>query len=105
MRRLLVNASASADIRKASLWYEKQQEGLGQKFLDRVAETIDRIELNPDGYAKIINEGRRANLRQFPYSLWFEIKENVIVIACLHQRRDRVLARERIARVIPFPEP
>jgi len=53
----------------------------------------------------VIKEARKADLRKFPYSLWFTIENDVMVIACLHQRRDRVLARERALGVRPMPDP
>jgi hypothetical protein len=44
---------ARRDIAEASEWYEQKSEGLGGKFLDRVAESLDKIGLNPLGYARV----------------------------------------------------
>jgi plasmid stabilization system protein ParE len=49
---------AQADIEKAAAWYESQREGLGVTFVDRVAETVDSIALNPLGYEKRIKDVR-----------------------------------------------
>ncbi len=98
--------TAKADIRKAALRCEAEREGLGEKFLDRVDEAIGRIEANPTGYAEVIRDARKANLRQFPYALWFQIKpDNSLVIACLHHRRDSALAKERAAGILEIPKP
>jgi toxin ParE1/3/4 len=104
LRQVEVDSAAKADIQRAFVWYENQREGLGDKFIARVRETIEHIALSPEGYAKVVGEARRANLRKFPYALWFKAKNDVLVIACLHQRRDRVLARERVAGVIEMPK-
>ena len=104
MRRVEVSASAKADIDRAALWYEARKEGLGDRFLTAVLDTIDRIALNPEDYAKVIREGRKAVVENFPYSIWFKVKDDVLVIACLHGKRSPTLAAERATGVIPFPE-
>ena len=43
---------AESDIDRAMEWYEGRKEGLGAEFLLRVRETIKRIGLNPEGYAR-----------------------------------------------------
>ena len=53
----------------------------------------------------MIGEARKAELRQFPYTLWFKVEAHVLVIGCLHHRRDKVLARERAFGVFPMPDP
>jgi len=97
-------ASALADIETAYNWYEDQKEGLGDQFLADVRETAARIDANPRGYEKRIKEARKANLRQFPYALWFKVENDNLVIACLHQRRDPRLARERASGALLFPK-
>ncbi len=104
MKPVIVSAVAQSEIDGAASWYETRKEGLGAEFLDRVAETLERIETNPEGYAEGYRGLRRANLEQFPYGLWFRIMpDNSLVVACLHGRRHPVLARERSLGVIPMP--
>ena len=105
MRRVEVDSAARADIQKAFVWYESQREGLGERFVERVRKTIERVALNPEGYTKVIGEARKAEIRRFPYSLFFKIQDDVLVIACLHAKRDNVLAKERAAGVIQMPKP
>jgi toxin ParE1/3/4 len=105
VRRVEVSSSAKADIERAAAWYEAQKERLGDRFLTAVLDTIDRISLNPEGYAKVIKGARKAELHRFPYSLFFTIKNDVLVIACLHGKRSPVLAAERSSGVLPMPDP
>jgi toxin ParE1/3/4 len=99
-------ASALRDIDRAYNWYEDRKEGLGDRFIAAVRETAAAINVNPLGYEKRIAAARKANLRHFPYALWFKVDEgNNLVIACLHAKRDTRLARERALGVIEFPEP
>lgn len=105
MKRVQVDSGARADIQRAFVWYETQREGLGERFVEQVRTTIERVALNPEGYSKIVKDARKAEVEKFPYSVWFRVKDGVLVIACLHGKRDRRLAVERASGVIPFGEP
>ncbi len=106
MKPVIVSTQAQAEIDRVAAWYEGRREGFGEEFLDRVNETLERIEINREGYVVLHKGLRRANLRQFPQALWFRIMPgNSLVVACLHGRRHPILARERGAGVIEFPEP
>lgn len=97
--------AAKADIAKAAEWYEAQLSGLGDQFLDRVTEAVDSIGGHPQAYRKVIRDVRRANLHQFPYALWFRLEDDAVVIACLHAKRDEVLAKERALGILKMPAP
>jgi toxin ParE1/3/4 len=102
--RAILTIPARRDIETAAEWYENQREGPGLEVTDRVLEAIEAIERNPFGHAKVIDDARRALLKQFPYGLWFKIENDAIVIACLHHKRDIRLACERAAEVIEIPK-
>src|SRR5205823_1479738 len=64
--------------------------------MERINETIQKIAVNPLGYAMVIDNVRRANIRRFPMALWFLVEpDESIVIACLDGRRNPVLAIHR----------
>ncbi len=106
MKPVVLTKVAQADVRKAAAYYDGQSEGLGDKFLDRVQETIDGIALNPLGYAARVDEVRMAALKQFPFGLWFHVEsDGSIVVACLHHKRNPVLAKERARGVLQMPDP
>lgn len=101
-----LSPSADADIQRAYSWYEAQRQGLGVEFVQRVDEAIAKIERNPLAHAKLILDARRINLKQFPYGLWYTVRESgEIVIACLHHRRDPRVGEHRAKGIIEFPEP
>jgi toxin ParE1/3/4 len=98
--------TADADVLRAAAWYEVQKEGLGAKFLDRVEHAVKRIAEAPLGHQKVIRDARKVELQRFPYALWYTVDpEENVVIACLHGRRDRVLAKERALGVVEMPKP
>jgi hypothetical protein len=92
---------AVQDIAAARDWFNAREAGLGGKFVERVNETIARIEANPFQYREVIRDARRANLRQFKYSVWFRIKpDHSVVIGCISHRQDLSLARRRALRAV-----
>jgi hypothetical protein len=96
---------AASDIETDAHWYEAKREGLGMEFTERVLEGIEAIELNPYGFAKRIGEARRCGLSQFTeYGLWFVIRDDAVIIGCLHGRREPRLATERALGILPFPK-
>lgn len=63
---------AALDIERAAAHYEMEREGVADKFVDRVEQAMEKIALNPRGYAKIMGENRRCNLEKFPYALFLQ---------------------------------
>jgi plasmid stabilization system protein ParE len=87
--KLLVRPAAAADIEEAYRWYERQRVGLGEEFLTTVDATLRDLAAHPATYAVIHRETRRALLHRFPYAIFYRLyDETVIVIACMHGRRD-----------------
>ena len=89
MTKLLVRPAAAADIDEAYRWYERQRVGLGEEFLSAVDAALQDLAAHPAAYAVIHRQTRRALLRRFPYAIFYRLyDENVIVIACMHGRRN-----------------
>jgi plasmid stabilization system protein ParE len=94
---LLVRPDAATDIEQAHVWYESQRSGLGDEFLDAVLAVFGMLEDSPQRYRVVYRDTRRANLRRFPYGVFYRIiDDEVVVIACFHASRDprRWRARE-----------
>jgi plasmid stabilization system protein ParE len=88
---LLVRAAAAADFEEAYLWYQRQRAGLGEEFLAAVDAILCNIVTHPTTYPVIHREARRALLRRFPYAIFYRVYgETIIVIACMHGRRDPI---------------
>ncbi|HEX9733000.1 MAG TPA: type II toxin-antitoxin system RelE/ParE family toxin [Thermoanaerobaculia bacterium] len=88
MKRALT-AAAEVELTEAALWYEDRREGLGVEFLEEAERVFRRIEDNPKLYQVVHLDVRRANLRRFPYSVYYVIHQNAIgVLAVHHNSRD-----------------
>lgn len=77
------------ELDEAYSWYENQQAGLGDEFLECVDEILNRICQMPESYAVVYSDIRRAVLQRFPYAIYYRIvSSRIIVIAIFHGRRN-----------------
>lgn len=89
MKPLIFRPAAAADVEDAYRWYEVQQGGLGEEFLGAVRVVIESMVANPELFPVVHRETRRALLRRFPYGIYYRIVDDqVVVVACMHGRRD-----------------
>ena len=83
-------------MEEAYRWYEGQRNGLGEAFLAAVQLALDAAAANPRAYSQVHRDKRRVLLGRFPYGLVYRIiEEQLVVIACLHAKRNPRLLRTR----------
>ena len=93
---LIIRPEAEQDMHGAFGWYEDCFSGLGREFLRCVDASIAQISRSPSTYPVIYNGIRRILTRRFPFGVFYIIvKQNIIVLAVLHARRDPSLWRKR----------
>ena len=86
---IVVERPAAREADAAANWYEDERPGLGQEFLAELSATYHRILSGPLGYQVRRSDIRRAQLRRFPYAVFFAVEGTVIIVtAVLHVRRD-----------------
>lgn len=89
-------SGGAADIEEAFLWYERQHAGLGEEFLAAVQSTLSDIVQHPLQSPVIHRDTRRVQLRRFPYHIFYRVfGDTVIIVACMHGRRDPSRWRSR----------
>jgi toxin ParE1/3/4 len=87
--RLRYTGRAKADLESAFSWYEKQRRGLGFDFLGCVEVVVENIKQTPRLYATHHDQFRRALVRRFPFSIFYSIEqEEIIVHAIFDTRQD-----------------
>jgi plasmid stabilization system protein ParE len=70
-------------------WYESQQLGLGDDFLEEIEQALDRIFQMPEAYTAVYRDVRRAVVRRFPYTIYYRIvSSRVIITAVFHGHRN-----------------
>lgn len=89
--------SAVEDLAEAYDWYETQQVGLGDKWLDAVGVCLDSIERHPRGNAVAYKDCRQALVKPFPYSVFYQITDQGIVVrGIFHHSRKSAAWRKRL---------
>lgn len=77
------------DLAEAYAWYEAQRPGLGEEFMTCVEAALRALTRHPAMHALVHESYRRALLRRFPYSIFYEYAAGVItVFAVFHSSRD-----------------
>ena len=95
-RRFIVRPLAEADLEDAARWYSDKRAGLAERFLTDVDQTFARIRERPFQFPTVAGEVRRALLHTFPYAVYFQVfDEIVVVVAVLHLRRNPKVWRRR----------
>lgn len=86
---MIIRPEAEADLEDARNWYERQDAGLGDEFLESVGEAFEKILLMPQLHRMIHQDVRRALTRRFPFAVYYRIENGeVMILAVIHSRRD-----------------
>lgn len=86
---LVFRIESRNELDEAYSWYESQQPGLGDDFLERVEEALNRICQMPESYPVVYRDVRRSIVRRFPYTIYYRmISSRVIITAVFHGSRD-----------------
>jgi len=90
---LLTEPEADRELEDAAAWYEGQRLGLGIRFLEAVAATVDRIVRFPatGGFVPYVPaelKVRRVPVKGFPYHVvYLEAPDVIRLLAFAHTRR------------------
>jgi plasmid stabilization system protein ParE len=96
-REVRLRPEAEQDLVEAATWYEGNQPGLGQQFLDEVQVTLTAIGDQPLAYTDVYRSLRRALLKRFPFGVFFLVGDhNIVVVAILHGSRHPRLWKNRV---------
>lgn len=96
MFEVLLSPAAALELVEAYDWYEAELPGLGRRFQAEIDSTLERMTANPLQFPAVLRGARRALLRRFPYTLFFTIEDQtLLVIACFHVSRDPRIWRKR----------
>ncbi len=96
---LVITRRAQIDIDEIFVWYEEQQVGLGERFIQAFEKALNKINKNPYYASNIEKEARSASLKKFPYDIIYYINENknqIRFIAVIHQHRGADFFRRRL---------
>lgn len=95
--------AAREDLRNGWLFYERQGQGLGDRFLDAVEADVQSLTLC-GGIHLQIDGFHRMLIRRFPFALYYVMEARSIdIYAILDFRRDPIWTRGRLGAIRPSP--
>ena len=90
--------AASAEVEAAISRYAQPEINQAPAFVKDLERTEAHLRAQPALYQQVEGEIRRAVLRRFPYSLFYVIEQDeVIVLACMHQHQ-KLRRREELIK-------
>ena len=86
---LILKEEADLEVIEAYLYYEKELEGLGERFLTELDRVILAINLTPNGFQNFHNSTRQIPFDVFPYVMVYEvIGKSLIIYAVFQTQQD-----------------
>ncbi|MBD5770294.1 type II toxin-antitoxin system RelE/ParE family toxin [Marinomonas colpomeniae] len=77
------------DLKEAYSYFEQCKIGLGTDFIQCIEASLSKISDNPKQYPVIHKTLHRALVNKFPYSIFYKIHEDIIIIfAVMHCARE-----------------
>jgi hypothetical protein len=73
------------------VYYERQCEGLGSRFLDDYHRTVRDIVAEPSAWPPLVEQYLRHQLRHFPYGVIYRVlldSVRILALIHLHQHPD-----------------
>lgn len=87
--RVVFRRAALEDFEEAASWYEGQRAGLGEEFAAEIDAAVERAADDPHRFPIAQGEIRRSVARRFPFSVYYRIRgDRIVVLAVFHARRD-----------------
>lgn len=95
--RVAFRRAAIREFEDAAVWYDEQRPGLGEEFIVEIEEAVSRAAATPKRYPIVFGDLRRTVARRFPYSVYFRVRTNsMVVLAVFHGRRNPAIWQRRV---------
>jgi len=95
----IISKFAKTDLSDTSKWYERQQKGLGKRFLTEMKEAFEIISKNPTGFQIRYDDYRIYFTKIFPYGIHYQYlseKNEIYIKAIFHTVRNPNVWEQRI---------
>ncbi len=94
---VIVRDDVYAEVLEAHLYYESKSEGLGNRFLNSLKVSFDKLAVHP-GYYSILSSNNKhvymdVKVKDFPYVVIFTINEKNVVVYAVHNTHKRLSSR------------
>lgn len=88
MIRARLSSAAERDVSEAQHWYAAQSSGLDLAFRDELDRMLIQIRTHPESSPVVHQTVRRANLRRFPFSVFYAHRtDHIFILGVVHHAR------------------
>lgn len=95
-RKPILRRAARCEFDESADWYERQQSGLGPKFVEAVHRTLETIAQRPEVYPVVLEDVRETIVHGFPFCIYYRLRDQTIeVLAVFHNSRDPAIWQQR----------
>ena len=89
--------SAETDLLEGYAFYEQQQAGIGEYFLDSLFADIDALVLFAGIHPKPDGRLHRTLAKRFPFAVYYEVRDDIVtVVAVLDCRQNPASITQRL---------
>jgi len=95
----IISTFAKTDLSDTSKWYERQQKGLGKRFLTEMREAFDIISKSPTSFQIRYDDYCIYFTKIFPYGIHYQYiseKNEIHIKAVFHTARNPQIWEQRI---------
>jgi hypothetical protein len=105
MRPVRLSSLAALDLQEARDGFDRREAGLGDRFLESVERTLERISTNANQYQVALLDLHRAPIRPFEYSLWYRVlpDESIVTLVAHPLPRKSLFFRVTGGKRPPAP--
>lgn len=97
--QIRISRSAETDLLEGYAFYEQQQPGVGDYFLDSLFADIDALTLFAGIHPKPDGRLHRTLSKRFPFAIYYEVREDTAtIVAVLDCRQNPGSITERLTR-------
>lgn len=97
--RVEITRSAETDLLQGFAFYEQQQAGIGDYFLDSLFADIDALSLYGGIHPKPDGRLHRTLAKRFPFAIYYALREDIAtVVAVIDCRQNPASITDRLQR-------
>ncbi len=94
--RVVFRRVAKSEFEDAAVWYDDRRLGLGDEFVHEIEQAVAKAAAAPRRYPVVFGDIRRTVARRFPFSVYFRVREDaLVVLAVFHGRRNPAIWQRR----------
>ena len=87
--KILYVPEVTLDLTEARDWYENRSDGLGEEFIRMAYAAFSELKEFPEKYEEVHGAMRRALLRRFPYSIYYQCSSDAVTVyGVFHSARN-----------------